>query len=114
MPVHARKTMPKELVRIDSQVSWLRSEIRPVERGFETTLQFSVNGSLFGITFNALPASDFFQTLLHLRRLSIHEISSQDRGWVEPGRFEIRLNDDDDSDLEYVQADHVQWGAQPE
>jgi hypothetical protein len=100
-----------ELIRISSKIAWQRAEVHPLDYRLETTLDFDVNGSPFRVTISALPGSEFFAALPHLRCVSIWEFSSHERGWVEPGRYDVRLNDDDDYDKESVSCDCVKWGS---
>ena len=102
--------MPTELIRISSKIAWQRAVVRPLDYCLETTLDFDVKGSPFRVTFDALPDSEFFAALANLRCLSIWEFSSQERGWVEPGRYEVRLNDDDDYDKQSASCGCVKWG----
>lgn len=101
--------MPNELYRIAGP-RWFNATIINRSYGFETTLRFKVSAGPVSIAFNSLPDNRFFQTLPHLRCVSIWEFSKAERGWVESGRYQIRLNDDDDYDMELVQCDFVRWG----
>jgi hypothetical protein len=102
--------MPKELLRVTSGICWRRTVIRPRSTGPETEVCFEVEGVPFSVAFNSIPDRAFLHGLAELRCIAVYEFSSEERGWVEPGRYQVRINDDDDIDDEAVLADYVRWG----
>lgn len=102
--------MPKELVRISSDILWCNAVIRPCPSGFETVLHFFVRGESFSIAFNSLPDPNFFEALREIRCVSVVEYGSAERGWVEEGRYVVFVNDDDDYDKCRALGDYVRWG----
>ncbi|MDG3007306.1 hypothetical protein [Paludisphaera mucosa] len=102
--------MPKELLRIAADIRWLRTVIQPGQAGLATELFFEVAGRPFSLTLDTVPEKAFLHTLAHTRCLAVLQISSVERGWVEAGRFEIRINDDDDGAEANAMADQVEWG----
>lgn len=102
--------MPKQLLHLESDAHWLHAIVRPHARGMETELHFRVNENDYFVTFDVLPSPEFLIGLVHMRNLSVYERSLSERGWVESGRFEVLLNDDDDHDCESVLCDEIRWG----
>lgn len=102
--------MPSELIRFRPKLTWLNASVRPLHSWIETVLHLDAQGQPISVGFNALPDTNFFQALRSLRCLSVWEFTSEERGWVENGRFEVRVNDDDDYDKEVLKCEYVRWG----
>lgn len=102
--------MPTELLRVASGMRWERTTIRRGEAGLETELLFGIDGRPFAVTIDSMPRGDFLLGVLDACSLVIYEVSSEERGWVEPGRYQIRLGEDDDLGVVTALADHVHWG----
>jgi hypothetical protein len=103
--------MARELVRIASHVRWRQTVIRPGRVGLETELSFEVGGQPFSLTLDSVPEKTFLCGVAHARCLAVYEVSSAERGWVESGRYQVRINDDeDDLDTATALADEVEWG----
>jgi hypothetical protein len=102
--------MPSELIRFSSRVTWLNASVRPLHIWVETVLHLDAQGQPISVCFNSVPDAAFIQALRSLRCLSIWEFTSEERGWVEPGLYEVRVNDDDDYDREVLTCDYVRWG----
>jgi hypothetical protein len=101
--------MPKELIRIAADIRWCRTVIQSGQIGLETELFFEIDGQPFSLTLDSVPEKAFLHTVAHTRCLAVYEISSMERGWVESGRFQIRINDDDDIAEATAMADQVEW-----
>ena len=104
--------MPTELFRVDSEVHWKRTTIRRGVAGLETELLFDVTGQSLSVTMDSMPREDFLIALLEVESLVIQEVSNEERGWVEPGRYRILINEEDYLDhlnAAIAIADQVRW-----
>ena len=98
--------MAQELLRIASQILWREGVIRPGGPGLETELSFEVEGRPFSLTLDSVPERPFWCALPHARSLAVYQISSTERGQMESGRFQVRINDDED-DLDGATATFI-------
>ena len=96
--------MPSELVRIASGLRWFQTLIRPGELGLETEICFEVEGIHWSLAFNSIPDRAFLAQLAYTSFIAVFEFSFEERGWVEPGRYQIWIED------EAVSAEYVRWG----
>ncbi len=101
--------MPKELIRIAADIRWYRTVTQAGQFGLKTDIFFEVGSQSFSLVLDTVPEKAFLHTLAHARCLAIYEISSVVCGWVESGRFQIRINDDDDIAEATAMADRVEW-----
>lgn len=102
--------MPTEVFRIDGEIVWLRTTIRPNEDGIESEFRFKTAQGILAVIFDHLPSFEFQLKAANPHCLAIHEHSLPDRGWVENTRYEVRLNDDDEIDFVAIHSSFVRWG----
>jgi hypothetical protein len=101
--------MPKRLLQIAENIRWMETSIRPTPTGMETTILLNAEGKELSVIIDAAPTREFLCKLADLHCLSIYEFSLQERGWVEPGRYELCLNDDGDIDQASLFGSAIQW-----
>lgn len=102
--------MPRELVRIDSGITWRRTVIRPRIFGPETELILEVQGRDFSVAIFVIPHRDFLLGACSVRLLTIEESSVEENGGVETGRFRVRIRDGEGLEWESPPSDSVRWG----
>ena len=88
--------MPKELMRIDHSIAWLRTIIRRRTFGVETEFHFNDAGSILSVTIGGMVESEFLNEIMQTFCIRILEHSKQERGWTEDDGFEICINYDVD------------------
>lgn len=103
--------IPREVLRINDQLSWLRTTIRRVDDGLETELRFETADGVLAIVIGCCPSPGFLIRLIHAYRIAIRDRTPEERGWVENTRFEIRINDDDEIEFESFAANQVRWSV---
>ena len=102
--------MPKEVLRINSGLRWKTAIITATTTGLQTELLFDADSRPLSLIFDSVPDKIFFSSLMHLRCLGVYSVSSEERGWIETGRFRICISDDDDDlDDATLIADEVDW-----
>lgn len=102
--------IPREVLRINDQLRWLRTTIRRVDDGLETELRFETADGVLAIVIGCCPSPGFLIGLVDAHRMVIRDRTPEERGWVENTRFEIRINDDDEIEFESFAANRVRWG----
>ena len=102
--------MPTELLRVDQNITWLQTIIRPSDSGIETDFHFSTEDGTLSVAIDMLPDSGFLSEVMQTDCLAIREHSAEERGWTENDRFEIRINDNDDVAFATIRGSHVRWG----
>lgn len=102
--------LPREVLRINDQLRWLRTTIRRTDDGLETELRFDTADGVLAVVIGCCPHSGFLIELVDAHRIAIRDRTPEERGWVENTRFEIRINDDDEIDFESFAANQVRWG----
>jgi len=105
--------MPNELFRVVSGIQWLETVIHPTDGGIETVLRFNDNGQLLCITINNIPNDEFLARVVNADCISIVEFSLAERGWVENGRYQVQINDDDEIDFATVAGSIASWTLNP-
>jgi hypothetical protein len=102
--------MPRELLRVDDHISWLRTIIRKRSYGIETEFHFMTSGGLLQVAIDTLAHFNFLSAVIHLECLAIRDRSLAERGWTEKDRFEVRINDNDEVAFQALYGSYVRWG----
>jgi len=102
--------MPKELLRIDRPMTWLRTIIRRRTFGIETEFHFNDNDTLLSVAIGRMVESEFLHEVMEIDCLMIREYSKQERGWTEDDGFEIDINYDDDIAHATTRGPFVRFG----
>ena len=87
--------MPTTLLHHDLGLDWLQTVVHRTSNGIETELHFDIDGRELIVFVESVPETDFLRKACKAEGLSVVEFSSQERGWVENGRYEIQLLDED-------------------
>ena len=107
--------MPIQRLRISSGLHWVCTVIRSpsVGGGLETELYFEVEGRPFSLAFDTVPERSFLLHLYALQSIAIYEVSFEERGWVESGRYRVALDEDHDGlGGEALTCDLVRWAPE--
>ena len=107
--------MPIERLRISSGLRWAWTVVRHpnVGGGLETELFFEVEGRPFSLAFDTVPERSFLLYLYEVRSIAVYEVSFQERGWVESGRYRVTLDEDYEGfGGEALTCDLVRWSPE--
>ena len=102
--------MPRELLRIDHPVTWLRTIIRRRTFGVETEFHFNNDGEVLSVAIGRIVESDFLYEAMQVDCIKILEYSNEERGWTENDAAEIVINFDDDVARAATRGPFVRFG----
>lgn len=105
--------MPKELLRIDRPIEWLRTIIRKRTFGVETEFHFNDRETFLAVAIEGIVDYGFWREVMQTDCLKILQHSQEERGWVEGGRIEICINYDDDIAYATTKGSFVRFGPTP-
>jgi len=105
-------SMPAERLRILDGLRWNYTVIRlPADGGgLETEMFFELKGTPFCVAVDTVPDRNVLVHLFETRGLVIYEMSREERGWVETGRYRLAMDEDWEGVAEAaVVCDTVRW-----
>jgi hypothetical protein len=84
--------MPTELLRVDRDITWLRTIHRRRQIGIETEFVFNTPQGHLSIAIDRMPSFEFLVNVTNLDSLSIEDRTLAERGWLEHNRHRIVIN----------------------
>ena len=99
----------KEIFHIPTNIDWLRTVIRRRSYGIESEFHFQAEQGLISVAICAVPDRKFLVGVLQIENLSIADRTSEERGWIEDERYELRSNEDHLGFATLV-GPYVRWG----
>lgn len=102
--------MTTELLRIDNDITWLRTTIRRRAFGIESDFHFSTTDGLLSVAIDTLANWQFLHEVIETDCLAICEHPAHECGWTEHGRYEVRINDRSDVGFAAIRGSFVRWG----
>lgn len=107
--------MPTELLSTTGPIQWVATLIRPSSTGIESEFQFHTSNGLLSITIDFVAPPSFTYDLQQIDKVQVLEHSIEERGWIEQGRFELRVQASHDlASSNSIYGSNTSWDATAE